>query len=616
MLAIRLLWDLWGLDLQGHGVNDELHGQELAVSGDTVGVEVGAGIVVLAVLVDQVPQDLVQHGGPGLADVVDLVLGVEGGVSVGVGGQAGREQDRADTGRVVVDPGTHGVVGVAGVGRLETDGRGHEVTPTLTHTTSLEGVEAVGVGGSTGQTRRQTVGVLVDDDTGLEGAVTVRGGQSPDVHSHAAGLAIGGSGKVGIVSAGAVLGVQDGEVAARTTLAVVVDLEVTGGLVETQGVQEVMVLVTSEEQLGDGGITVGGGGSHRCGPCVLELVLGLSRTVVGQVSVATSGVDLGNSVVAAGGVVGGSSVTEPSECRLGRVPRVGQSDTGALIGIVASPGEDEVAGLSDVVDNTVDSIVGGSVDVCEQPVVEDIGLDSPSEGQGTVLLDVVHQACLGVFLSTRGALEDVSLGSLDGFSGSITSNGQRENASGTRESAGRIDVFTLAQRAVCGDLSGEEVVSVGEDVTILADVDVEVGVVDIEAVNGLLEVDVADTVGANVVVGHTELRLGQDALQQFGGGLYVVATLQDLQRGVGLGGAAGLVLLCGLGSELIQVQSTLAQACLVGIVVRSTVGVGERQSRADDEAGQQRVTHLERSNGGDGDLKERLWQREGNQTAS
>lgn len=69
-------------------------------------------------LVDEVPHDLVQHSGPDLTDVVNLVVRVGGGVHVGVHGELGRVQVVADAGRVVVDPGAEAVIRVAGVSLL------------------------------------------------------------------------------------------------------------------------------------------------------------------------------------------------------------------------------------------------------------------------------------------------------------------------------------------------------------------------------------------------------------------------------------------------------------------------------------------------------------------
>lgn len=57
--------------LEGHAVKPELHGEVLAVGGDALGVEGREVSVVFAVLVDEVPEDFVKHGGPDVADLVD-----------------------------------------------------------------------------------------------------------------------------------------------------------------------------------------------------------------------------------------------------------------------------------------------------------------------------------------------------------------------------------------------------------------------------------------------------------------------------------------------------------------------------------------------------------------
>lgn len=69
-------------------------------------------------LVDKVPHDLVQHRGPDFADVVNLVVRVRGHVHVRVHAGLRRVQVVSDAGRVVVDPGTETVIGVASVGVL------------------------------------------------------------------------------------------------------------------------------------------------------------------------------------------------------------------------------------------------------------------------------------------------------------------------------------------------------------------------------------------------------------------------------------------------------------------------------------------------------------------
>jgi hypothetical protein len=76
------------------------------------------------------------------------------------------------------------------------------------------------------------VRVFVDHDSGVEAAVAVGGRCVPDIHAHACWLTIRRRGKVGVVLAGAVLGVEVDEILAGTTSAIVVDLKVSGLLVE------------------------------------------------------------------------------------------------------------------------------------------------------------------------------------------------------------------------------------------------------------------------------------------------------------------------------------------------------------------------------------------------
>lgn len=318
--------------------------------------------------------------------------------------------------------------------------------------------------------RLTSVGVLVDDDALLERAVTSGGGHGPDVHPHAAVAAVSGSGKVGIVGARAVLGVQDDKVIAQATLAIVVRLEVAGNLVETEDVQQVVVLVGSVEQLGDGSITVvcGVGLGQREG--VLKGPGCAGWAVVVEVVVASVGVDLGNGVVAArGGVVGGS-VAEPGEGGGIDSPRVSEGLAVTLRGVVEAPGEHLDGGkVADVVDDTVNLLVGGSVDVSEQPVVDDIGLDSPGQGQSSVLLGNVDEAGLGVADSTRGALESVLLSSLLGLGGGAFSlDGETQDVDSTLERVRGVGEVTLRQGALCGNLAGEEAVSVRKDSAISA----------------------------------------------------------------------------------------------------------------------------------------------------
>lgn len=188
-----------GKDSQRHAVDNQLHRQVLAISGSTVRTKSRLRPIVLAVPVDQVPHDLVQHGRPDGSDGVHAPEVVDIGVLVGVCGQRGGVWVCADTLGVVGDPRAHGVVLGAGVTGLQADGGCHKVAPALAHATRLECAEAVGVSGAAGQTVGDTVSVLVDDNTGFEAGVAVGCGQIPEEHAHAAGLAIWWGGKVGVV---------------------------------------------------------------------------------------------------------------------------------------------------------------------------------------------------------------------------------------------------------------------------------------------------------------------------------------------------------------------------------------------------------------------------------
>lgn len=214
-----------------------------------------------------------------------------------------------------------------------------------------------------------SVGVLVDDDTGLEGAVAVGGGLVPHVHSHAAGAAISRGSKVGVVGAGAVLGVEDDKVITSTALAVVVGLEVTGRLIESESVEQVVILVGGVVELGNGGIPVVLLLGQLSRVLVLELALGAVGAVVIEISAAASGVDLGNTIVAAGGGVVGGTITEPGEGRSLNGPGVLNNSALALSRVVDTPGVNlESSKVGDVVDDSVDLLGVGSVNISEQPV--------------------------------------------------------------------------------------------------------------------------------------------------------------------------------------------------------------------------------------------------------
>lgn len=233
--------------LQRHSVNDQLHGEVPSISWHTIGIKGGLSSIGNAILVNQVPQHLVEDSSPDCANGMDLAQLVDRSIGVRVRRQASRVQVRTDTCLVVIHPSTHRIVGVTCVRRLGTDRRRHKVTPTFTHTAVLSAAQAARVRAAASKTVRQTVSVLVEDDAGLKGSVALWGGFGPHVHAHAAGLAVGRGGEVGIVGAGTVLGAEDGKVVALAAKTGVVDLEVVGGLGEAERVQQIVVHVDSVE---------------------------------------------------------------------------------------------------------------------------------------------------------------------------------------------------------------------------------------------------------------------------------------------------------------------------------------------------------------------------------
>lgn len=128
--------ECWAAGLEFHAVDDELHSQETTIGGNTVDECWLAGICD-AVLVDEVPHHLVEHRGPDGANEVDEGRVVGGGVDHGISGHASGVEVRPDAGGTGAHPVAHRVAGLSGVGCLHVDGNGHEISPTLAHTTGL-----------------------------------------------------------------------------------------------------------------------------------------------------------------------------------------------------------------------------------------------------------------------------------------------------------------------------------------------------------------------------------------------------------------------------------------------------------------------------------------------
>ena len=173
--------------------------------------------------------------------------------------------------------------------------------------------------------------------------------------------------------------------------------------------------------------------------------------------------------------------------------------------------------------------------------------------------------------------------------------GQAEDVDGALEGVDGAGVITLPEGGALGQLAVEEAGAVGEDLAVL-DVDVEVGVVDVDAVHRLLEVDVGDAVGAHVVVlDDAELGAGGHLLGQVAGHLEVV--------GAGDRGGAGLAALDGRGlgvgrvrreRVLAQVDAALGEDGAAVVRLGPGLGVGHDRRGQAGEAENHGVLHPER----------------------
>lgn len=96
---------------------------------------------------------------------------------------------------------------------------------------------------------RTAVSVLVNNGTSFERGVASRLGLGPDIHSHTSRLAIRRGSEIGIVSARAILSIENDKIVAFTTLAVVVNLEVASFLRKSEHIVQIMYHVGRVEQL-------------------------------------------------------------------------------------------------------------------------------------------------------------------------------------------------------------------------------------------------------------------------------------------------------------------------------------------------------------------------------
>ena len=85
--------------------------------------------------------------------------------------------------------------------------------------------------------------ILVNNGAGFERGVASWLGLGPDIHSHTPRLAIGRGSKIGIVSARAILSIENDKIIAFTTLAMVVNLEVASFLRKSEHIVQIVYYI-------------------------------------------------------------------------------------------------------------------------------------------------------------------------------------------------------------------------------------------------------------------------------------------------------------------------------------------------------------------------------------
>jgi hypothetical protein len=96
------------------------------------------------------------------------------------------------------------------------------------------------------------VRVLVKDDFGIEITVAAGTRAGEEIHLHAARRAIGRGREVGVVEAIAVLSVSLNRIAANSTVAEIIALEIAGSFGEAELVEFVVIPIADIEELDDG----------------------------------------------------------------------------------------------------------------------------------------------------------------------------------------------------------------------------------------------------------------------------------------------------------------------------------------------------------------------------
>jgi len=150
---------------------------------------------------------------------------------------------------IVIDPIAQRIGLASRVRSFDVDSDSHEVSPAFAHSSCFEDIETRDVSRAAGEAVGETVGIFVDYDTGVEGAVTMRGRVVPDEHPHSGLGPVCWGCKICVVGSSSILSVQDHSVVALSAFAIVICFEISCGFGEAEVVEEVMVKVCRVPEL-------------------------------------------------------------------------------------------------------------------------------------------------------------------------------------------------------------------------------------------------------------------------------------------------------------------------------------------------------------------------------
>ena len=369
-------------------------------------------------------------------------------------------------------------------------------------------------------------------------------GIGPHEHLHAAGEAVRRGREVGVIGARrraleVVLGIGLDLVATDAAVAVGVELEVAGGLVEAVVVGEVVHHVVAVEQVGDRRRQVAAlARLHGRVVGEVEFQHGAAHVAVGTESarVVAVAVLLGVDVVApgVGELAAGDAVgVVPGEGRRGGIG--GIDDQGLAAGVLQiaerREGDHQVRVVAGPV-VLVDHLAGDRVDADVPPVgrVDQVEVGLPGQAHAAVLERLVDQPDRDLAVGQRGVGEDgAQVGAAVGAQRGELGRGQAEVLGGgdDRRAVGQ---QRAADVGLGGQVADEAVVEV-DDAAVAGDVDAEQAVVDLDAAEALLQDDMGDA----VVPG--EVAIADDDVPEVG---FAEPELAALALEVGVGDVEGV----------------------------------------------------------------------------